>query len=252
VFLDSVNVRRFCFRCFVDERQRADSATEARRANTDVNSTATWRRGKQNPFIPPPIQDLPAPSVGTKSDQRLESDPKPDPDQRGAPSPEEGVFSQPPLSSTRAIEEPAPRPESHLEHVRRRAGHNVPPANVETFPKNYRLSIALPRPGGAQFASEMITVSARRGGRLAIVADAWHLEHDCQYLSDVSFSLSQTSHILTLTNCFLIFGQSMLTLQVIMNGTSPFRSWTLIWGPCGHDSARMGIWSSMCLGGDDR
>jgi hypothetical protein len=27
----------------------------------------------------------------------------------------------------------------------------------------------------------MITVSARRGGRLAVVADAWHLEHDCEY-----------------------------------------------------------------------
>lgn len=74
---------------------------------------------------------------------------------------------------------PAPRRESPLEHAHRRAGHNVPPANVETLPNSYRLSIALPRPGGTQFASEMITVSARRGGRLAIVADAWHLEHDC-------------------------------------------------------------------------
>jgi hypothetical protein len=122
--------------------------------------------------------------VEIKSNQSLESNPSPDPDQRGVPSPEEDPARQ---KSMRTIEErqhiwPAPRGdpgESPLEHVHRRAGHNVPPANVETLPKSYRLSIALPRPGGAQFASEMITVSARRGGRLAIVADAWHLEHDC-------------------------------------------------------------------------
>ena len=155
----------------------------ARRMNTDVNSIATWRQGRQN-LSTPPIQGLPTSSVGIKSDRCLESYPSPDPDQRGAPSPEEDHSSQPPLKSTRTIEErlhglPALRPESPLEHIRRRAGHNVPPANVETFPTSYRLSIALPRPGGTQFASEMITVSARRGGCLAIVADAWHLEHDC-------------------------------------------------------------------------
>jgi hypothetical protein len=152
----------------------------------DVTSTATWRQERQSPSTPL-IQGLvPASSAGIKSDQCLESDPSPDPDpdQRGAPSPEEDLASQPPQKSTRVIEErqhgwPAPRPEPPLEHVHRRAGQNVPPANVETFPKSYRLSIALPRPGGAPFASEMITVSARRGGRLAIVADAWHLEHDC-------------------------------------------------------------------------
>jgi len=41
--------------------------------------------------------------------------------------------------------------------------------------------------GGALLASEMITVSARRGGRLAVVADAWHLEHDCHYEWHVAF-----------------------------------------------------------------
>ena len=76
------------------------------------------------------------------------------------------------------------RPESPLSHARRGANPNhVPPARIETSPTGtgYRLSIALPRPGGALLASEMITVSARRGGRLAVVADAWHLEHDCEY-----------------------------------------------------------------------
>ena len=75
------------------------------------------------------------------------------------------------------------RPESPLALARRRASPNhVPPARVETHPTGtgHRLSIALPRPGGALLAPEMITVSARRGGRLAVVADAWHLEHDCE------------------------------------------------------------------------
>ncbi|KAI9439744.1 hypothetical protein H4582DRAFT_1801756, partial [Lactarius indigo] len=45
----------------------------------------------------------------------------------------------------------------------------------------HTLSIVLPRPGGAPLAPEMVTISARRGGRLAVVADAWHLEHDCHY-----------------------------------------------------------------------
>ena len=29
----------------------------------------------------------------------------------------------------------------------------------------------------------MVTVSVRRGGRLVVVADAWHLEHDCEWRS---------------------------------------------------------------------
>lgn len=72
------------------------------------------------------------------------------------------------------------RPESPLAHARRGAVINVPPPLLETSATKYRLSIALPRPGGALLASDMITISARRGGRLAVVADAWHLEHDCE------------------------------------------------------------------------
>ncbi|KAI0247664.1 hypothetical protein BJV78DRAFT_1243865 [Lactifluus subvellereus] len=80
------------------------------------------------------------------------------------------------------------RPESPLAHARRGAGPNRPPVQVETFPTEYRLSIALPRPGGAPLSPEMITVSARRGARLAVVADAWHLEHDCHYEWHIAFS----------------------------------------------------------------
>ncbi|KAI0306183.1 hypothetical protein B0F90DRAFT_1624016 [Multifurca ochricompacta] len=82
---------------------------------------------------------------------------------------------------------PACRPESPLAHARRGAGPNVPPARIETSPTSYVLSIVLPRPGGTPLAPEMITVSARRGGRLAVVADAWHLEHDCHYEWNVAF-----------------------------------------------------------------
>ncbi|KAH9167862.1 hypothetical protein EDB89DRAFT_2074491 [Lactarius sanguifluus] len=76
-----------------------------------------------------------------------------------------------------------PRPESPLAHVRRGAlaGHNVPPARIVSSDTMHTLSIVLPRPGGAPLAPEMVTISARRGGRLAVVADAWHLEHDCHY-----------------------------------------------------------------------
>ena len=95
-------------------------------------------------------------------------------------------------ATSHGIRIPTPaRPESPLAHARRGASPNhVPPARIETFPTGtgYRLSIALPRPGGTLLASEMITVSARRGGRLAVVADAWHLEHDCEYTPPPFFS----------------------------------------------------------------
>ncbi|KAH8990244.1 hypothetical protein EDB92DRAFT_1865148 [Lactarius akahatsu] len=72
--------------------------------------------------------------------------------------------------------------QSPLAHVRRAAlGHNVPPARIVSSDTTHTVSIVLPRPGGAPLAPEMITLSARRGGRLAVVADAWHLEHDCHY-----------------------------------------------------------------------
>ena len=92
------------------------------------------------------------------------------------PTPDVGV----PAPSSR----PA-RPESPLARARRSVGTNHVPARIETVTcptgsECYKLSIALPRPGGAVLATEMITVSARRGGRLAVVADAWHLEHDCE------------------------------------------------------------------------
>ncbi|KAI9463194.1 hypothetical protein BJY52DRAFT_1253594 [Lactarius psammicola] len=100
------------------------------------------------------------------------------PSRRNEPSP---PVVRPPVTQAPAEAMP-PRPESPLAHARRGApGHNVPPARIVSSDTTHTLSIALPRPGGAPLAPEMITVSARRGGRLAVVADAWHLEHDCHY-----------------------------------------------------------------------
>jgi len=183
-------------RCFVaginaDPPTSYSHSFAARRTTTEITSTAIWKQAGQSPSKPL-IQGLvPASSSGMRRDQCLDSDSDPDSDQRGAASPkaEPLGLGPPPRKSARAIEErpshgwpqAAPQPDSPLAHARRRAGRNVPPAHIETFPQNYRLSIVLPRPNGVQLDSEMITVSARRGGRLAIVADVWHLEHDCQY-----------------------------------------------------------------------
>jgi hypothetical protein len=79
-----------------------------------------------------------------------------------------------------AVPPPPARPESPLAHARRGAVLNVPPPCIVSSDSTYTLSIELPRPGGARLAPEMVTVSARRGGRLVVVADAWHLEHDCE------------------------------------------------------------------------
>lgn len=148
--------------------------------------------GKAPPFL---IQGLAAPAssttgTGTKGDQCLNQHQRATPRSRAeeerAGQPLPPPPSPPPPPRPRASDAPSqrfppvPRPESPLAHARRGAAHNVPPAVLETSPAQYTLSIALPRPGGALLASEMITVSARRGGRLAVVADAWHLERDCK------------------------------------------------------------------------
>jgi len=46
------------------------------------------------------------------------------------------------------------------------------------------LAVVLPR----AIQSEMVTVSVKKGDRLDIVADAWHMEHDCHYEWQVHFA----------------------------------------------------------------
>ena len=40
----------------------------------------------------------------------------------------------------------------------------------------YVLNVQLP----IEIKREMVTVSAKKGDRIAIVADAWHMEEDCK------------------------------------------------------------------------
>lgn len=123
-------------------------------------------------------------------------------------------------------------PESPLAHARRGAVFNVPPPCIVSSDTTHTLSIALPRPGGAPLAPEMVTVSVRRGGRLVVVADAWHLEHDCEWRRAGGVPSS-----------FIVF---FVFSQVIMSGMlrcPPERS---IWVPYEHALARMGLWLSMC------
>ncbi|KIJ60379.1 hypothetical protein HYDPIDRAFT_98877 [Hydnomerulius pinastri MD-312] len=49
----------------------------------------------------------------------------------------------------------------------------------------HSFSVTLPR----VIQSEMVTVSAKKGDRLDIVADAWHMEHDCHYEWQIRFAL---------------------------------------------------------------
>jgi hypothetical protein len=125
------------------------------------------------------------------------------------------------LLAAAAVSSPSPlppaRPESPLAHARRGAVFNVPLPCVVSSDTTHTLSIALPRPGGAPLAPEMVTVSVRRGGRLVVVADAWHLEHDCEWRF-------VAPGILFITRSFVFS-------QVIMSGTlrcPPERS---IWVP---------------------
>ena len=191
ISLDFVNVRpfffldsTFCNNAQADPAHRV--AFSARRTNTEVTAAVqappsirsrTWRQARKSASRPLIHGLASALSAGIKNEQLKNPGAGVDQGVRTLGL-EVDLAGQRPQKSARAIG-PTARPESPLAHTRGRAGHNVPPAHIETCPTSYRLSIALPRPSGTQFSSEMITVSARRGGRLAVVADAWHLEHDC-------------------------------------------------------------------------
>jgi hypothetical protein len=149
--------------------------TSIPRSKTHHHPTTTNCRVSPTPIHTPPVPTIPddarAPN-STIHEQRTKAA-----GQRAPPTSD---------TTTTTTESTSPevtsyplRPESPLAHARRGAGSDAPPAQIETFSTLYRLSIVLPRPGGAPLAPEMITVSARRGARLAVVADAWHLEHDC-------------------------------------------------------------------------
>ncbi|ETW83826.1 hypothetical protein HETIRDRAFT_449455 [Heterobasidion irregulare TC 32-1] len=97
------------------------------------------------------------------------------------PSPRPSLAS-PPLH----IPEPALQPEGAVEPPKT-ASRRTPPPSAVPQPRfrfngnTHSVDIPLPCPGGRPFAPEMITISLKRGDRMDIVADAWHLEEDCHY-----------------------------------------------------------------------
>ncbi|GLB40719.1 hypothetical protein LshimejAT787_0805900 [Lyophyllum shimeji] len=56
--------------------------------------------------------------------------------------------------------------------------------NVSSSPSKHTLHVQLPR----MIQPEMITISANRGDKLKVVADAWHMENDCHYEWQISFA----------------------------------------------------------------
>ncbi|EJF58617.1 hypothetical protein DICSQDRAFT_66618 [Dichomitus squalens LYAD-421 SS1] len=53
-------------------------------------------------------------------------------------------------------------------------------------PLQHTLEVRLP----AGLSSEMVTISVKKGARLAVVADLWHREHDSHYEWEVLFAQS--------------------------------------------------------------
>ncbi|KAF8988562.1 hypothetical protein BDQ17DRAFT_1257614 [Cyathus striatus] len=54
---------------------------------------------------------------------------------------------------------------------------------AQTSQAKHSLTVTLPK----SIAPEMVTVSANKGDRLKVVADAWHMEDDCHYEWIISF-----------------------------------------------------------------
>ncbi|KAG9314945.1 hypothetical protein JVU11DRAFT_4054 [Chiua virens] len=61
---------------------------------------------------------------------------------------------------------------------------SCPPMDVESTTTSHILSVTLPR----VIQPEMVTVAAKKGDRLDVVADAWHMERDCHYEWQIRFA----------------------------------------------------------------
>ncbi|KAF4596093.1 hypothetical protein EYR38_007467 [Pleurotus pulmonarius] len=64
---------------------------------------------------------------------------------------------------------------------------DAPPLQIHSTPSKHTLCVQFPQRMGAEMRPEMVTVCAKRGDRLGIVADAWHLERNCHYEWEVAF-----------------------------------------------------------------
>ncbi|KAG8213337.1 hypothetical protein J3R82DRAFT_11819 [Butyriboletus roseoflavus] len=61
---------------------------------------------------------------------------------------------------------------------------SCPPMVVQSTTSSHMLSVILPR----VIQPEMVTVAAKKGDRLDVVADAWHMERDCHYEWQIRFT----------------------------------------------------------------
>ncbi|KAK0194090.1 hypothetical protein F5146DRAFT_1221603 [Armillaria mellea] len=52
-----------------------------------------------------------------------------------------------------------------------------PPMTVTSSPTKHTLEVHLP----PDIQPEMVTISAKKGDKLKVVADAWHMENNCHY-----------------------------------------------------------------------
>jgi len=59
-----------------------------------------------------------------------------------------------------------------------------PSMNVHSSPSKHILSVRLPE----AIKSEMVTITANKGDKLKIIADAWHMEADCHYEWQIDFA----------------------------------------------------------------
>lgn len=75
-------------------------------------------------------------------------------------------------SSTASLLSPSPADRSR----RSPPPDNCPPMVVQSTTTNHFLSVTLPR----VIQPEMVTVAAKKGDKLDVVADAWHMERDCE------------------------------------------------------------------------
>ncbi|THH08236.1 hypothetical protein EW146_g9059 [Bondarzewia mesenterica] len=96
-----------------------------------------------------------------------------------------------PASQTSALH----RHQSHKksESFSARARRAPPPSAVPS-PKLFSteaahvVEIPLPCPGGTPFSPEMVTISVKKGARIHVIADAWHLEENCHFEWQLTFS----------------------------------------------------------------
>ncbi|CAA7269478.1 unnamed protein product [Cyclocybe aegerita] len=72
-----------------------------------------------------------------------------------------------PMRGGGASQQPAPTPEM----------------KIQSEPHVHMLSVFLPR----TISPEMVTISANKGDRLRVVADAWHMEDECHFEWQISF-----------------------------------------------------------------